>query len=121
MPVARAQLNKVTSVRIRQMVFQEAGHDARVSHPGVEPAEITARAQGGLILRRQDVQQFRQDNAFHAGGTNGTGTVFAVNTNGTGFMTLHSFTARSGSLSTNSDGAYPNDGLILSGNTLYGT
>src|ERR1039458_10152429 len=55
------------------------------------------------------------------GGTNGTGTAFALNTNGTGFMTLHSFTARSGSLSTNSDGAYPNDGLILSGNTLYGT
>jgi len=56
-----------------------------------------------------------------SGGTNGNGTVFAVNTNGTGFTTLHTFTATSGSNSTNSDGANPNAGLILSGNTLYGT
>jgi hypothetical protein len=40
--------------------------------------------------------------------------VFAVNTNGTGFMTLHNF-------SSGSDGAWPEAGLILSGNTLYGT
>jgi uncharacterized repeat protein (TIGR03803 family) len=55
------------------------------------------------------------------GGTNGYGTVFAVNTNGTSFTTLHNFTATSGSNDTNSDGANPRDGLILSGNTLYGT
>ena len=29
------------------------------------PAEIAARAQSGLILRRQAVEQFWQDNAFH--------------------------------------------------------
>jgi uncharacterized repeat protein (TIGR03803 family) len=56
------------------------------------------------------------------GGSSGGGTVFAVNTNGTGFTTLHSFTAFSGSpFFANSDGAYPYAGLILSGNTLYGT
>jgi uncharacterized repeat protein (TIGR03803 family) len=55
------------------------------------------------------------------GGTNGNGTVFAVNTGGTGFTNLYSFTAASGALSTNSDGAAPVAGLILSGNTLYGT
>jgi uncharacterized repeat protein (TIGR03803 family) len=49
------------------------------------------------------------------------GTVFAVNTDGTGFTNLHSFTALSGSLSTNSDGALPVGELVLSGNTLYGT
>jgi uncharacterized repeat protein (TIGR03803 family) len=48
------------------------------------------------------------------GGTYGRGTVFAVNTDGTGFTTLHSFTG-------DSDGAGPVAGLILSGNTLYGT
>src|SRR6266446_2243572 len=40
------------------------------------------------------------------------------------FTTLHSFTASSTNSSgvyTNSDGAYPDAGLILSGNTLYGT
>ncbi len=46
-----------------------------------------------------------------------------VNTDGTGFTTLHSFTASYGSypVYTNSDGANPYAGLILSGNTLYGT
>ena len=48
------------------------------------------------------------------GGSSLFGTVFAVNTDGTGFTTLHSFTA-------GSDGCSPKAGLILSGNTLYGT
>jgi uncharacterized repeat protein (TIGR03803 family) len=49
------------------------------------------------------------------------GSVFAINTDGTGFTNLHTFTATSGSAATNSDGAKPRAGLILSGNTLYGT
>jgi len=60
----------------------------------------------------------------NSGGSAGYGTVFAVNTDGTGFTNLHSFTAPSGSggfSGTNGDGAYPWSGLILSGNTLYGT
>ena len=48
------------------------------------------------------------------GGTSGHGTVFAVNTDGLGFATLHSFSSGSG-------GAYSSAGLILLGNTLYGT
>jgi uncharacterized repeat protein (TIGR03803 family) len=56
-----------------------------------------------------------------AGGTRGNGTVFAVNIDGTGFRTLHSFSGVSGSNQVNSDGAYPYAGLILSGNTLFGT
>jgi uncharacterized repeat protein (TIGR03803 family) len=56
-----------------------------------------------------------------AGGSSGLGTVFAVNTDGTGFRTLHSFTALLGPGVTNSDGVSPHAGLILSGNTLYGT
>jgi uncharacterized repeat protein (TIGR03803 family) len=55
------------------------------------------------------------------GGTNGSGTIFAVNTNGTSFKNVYSFTAGIGSDYTNSDGAELNAGLILSGNTLYGT
>jgi len=42
------------------------------------------------------------------------GTVFAITTNGTGFTTLYAFTG-------GSDGGWPQAGLILSGNTLYGT
>jgi len=55
-----------------------------------------------------------------AGGSGGNGTVFQVNTNGMGFAILHSFTATNDS-GTNNDGAVPYAGLILSGNTLYGT
>src|SRR6266446_1753782 len=53
------------------------------------------------------------------GGNSGNGTVFAVNTDGTGFTNLHSFSALGSQ--TNSDGAYPSASLILSGNALYGT
>jgi uncharacterized repeat protein (TIGR03803 family) len=55
-----------------------------------------------------------------ARGSSGNGTVFAVNTDGTGFTNLHTFTATNGA-HINSDGAAPADGVILSGNTLYGT
>jgi uncharacterized repeat protein (TIGR03803 family) len=59
-------------------------------------------------------------------GSGSSGTVFAVNTDGSGFMLLHSFSIETnladpnGDL-TNSDGAFPVGGLVLSGNTLYGT
>jgi uncharacterized repeat protein (TIGR03803 family) len=58
----------------------------------------------------------------NGGGSSSNGMVFAVNTDGTGFTNLHSFTAASGPYPhyINSDGAYPGAGLILSGNTLYG-
>jgi len=55
----------------------------------------------------------------YAGGTNLTGTIFRVNTNGSSFEVLKSFSALV--LNTNSDGAYPRAGLILSSNLLYGT
>ena len=60
------------------------------------------------------------------GGTNGNGTVFAMSTGGSNFMTLHVFGAWGLNTNlnsfTNNDGAYPQGaGLILSGNTLYGT
>jgi len=48
------------------------------------------------------------------GGNSDAGTVFAINTNGTGFTNLYSFT-------DGSDGAGPQAGLILSGSVLYGT
>ena len=55
------------------------------------------------------------------GGSSGAGTVFAVTTDGTGFTNLHSFTTAPYPSTINSDGANPYAGLILSGNTLYGT
>jgi uncharacterized repeat protein (TIGR03803 family) len=68
-----------------------------------------ANPQAGLILSGNTLY-----GTATGGGSSDWGTVFAVNTNGTGFTNLHSFTG-------GSDGAYPYAGLILSGNTLYGT
>ena len=58
------------------------------------------------------------------GGIFGNGTVFRVNTDGTGFTNLYNFTALSGNenyYGANSDGAVPQGRLLLLGNTLYGT
>jgi uncharacterized repeat protein (TIGR03803 family) len=71
---------------------------------------------GGLVLSGNTLY-----GTAWGGGISFRGTVFKVNTDGTGYITLHNFPAISGSLGTNSDGAYPFGGLSLSGNTLYGT
>ncbi len=55
------------------------------------------------------------------GGSGGDGTVFALNADGTGFTNLYSFSAYSPVYFNNGDGAQPFGGLVLSGNTLYGT
>jgi uncharacterized repeat protein (TIGR03803 family) len=65
------------------------------------------------------------------GGTNGNGTIFKINTNGSGFSVIKTFSATflgtnnvSGSplaSGTNADGAYPIGGLVLDGGTIYGT
>ncbi len=54
-----------------------------------------------------------------SGGSENVGAVFAINTDGADFRDLYSFTATPDG--TNSDGYSPKTGLILSGNTLYGT
>ena len=55
-------------------------------------------------------------------GGNQYGTVFKINTDGTGFTNLHIFSALEGSgTATNRDGAEPATGVIIVGNTLYGT
>jgi uncharacterized repeat protein (TIGR03803 family) len=51
--------------------------------------------------------------ANYAGGTNDYGTLFSVNTDGTGFQVLRHF-------SYNTDGAWPVGRLTLVGNVLYG-
>jgi uncharacterized repeat protein (TIGR03803 family) len=59
-----------------------------------------------------------------SGGNNGNGTVFAINTDGTAYTILYNFSTASYNPSygdTNSDGGNPQAGLIISGNTLYGT
>jgi uncharacterized repeat protein (TIGR03803 family) len=49
-----------------------------------------------------------------AGGAGGKGAVFAIDTDGTDFLTLYSFSA------SHADGSYPAAGLSRSGNVLFG-
>jgi uncharacterized repeat protein (TIGR03803 family) len=51
----------------------------------------------------------------NSGGSKDTGTVFSLNTDGTGFQVLHSFGSIAG------EGTRPESGLTLSGSTLFGT
>jgi uncharacterized repeat protein (TIGR03803 family) len=53
------------------------------------------------------------------GGTGGNGTIFRINTDGTGFTNLHNFAPLN--LGSNADGANPSAGLLLAGSILYGT
>ena len=52
-----------------------------------------------------------------SGGTNSAGTIFAINTNGSGYKILYDFSAIAG----NTDGWQPKGTLTCSGGTLYGT
>ncbi|HEY1718450.1 MAG TPA: choice-of-anchor tandem repeat GloVer-containing protein [Verrucomicrobiae bacterium] len=49
------------------------------------------------------------------GGTNGTGMIFSMNTDGSGFTNLYSFSS-----AATTDGRAPDARLLVSGNTLYG-
>jgi uncharacterized repeat protein (TIGR03803 family) len=82
-----------------------------VNSDGAHPIAFT-----GLILSSNTLY-----GTANYGGNAGNGTVFAINTNGTGFTTLYSFTATNSITGANNDGANPYAGLILSSNTLYGT
>ena len=68
-----------------------------------------ANPSGGLVLSSNMLF-----GTTYAGGSNDEGTVFAVNTNGGGYGILHNFLG-------GGDGSNPEGGLVLSGNTLYGT
>src|ERR1041385_6376591 len=75
---------------------------------------------GGLILSGHTLYGTTYFQKFGTGGVV-HGTVFAVNTDGTGFTNLHNFSPFDTVTSTNSDGNGPSVSLTLSGKTLYGT
>jgi uncharacterized repeat protein (TIGR03803 family) len=51
--------------------------------------------------------------ATEQGGSGGNGTLFKINTDGSGFALLHNF--------TNHDGGYPSVHMVVSGTNLFGT
>jgi uncharacterized repeat protein (TIGR03803 family) len=69
---------------------------------------------GGLVLSGNTLYGTASQGGKAGGGGFGSGTVFAVNTDGSGFTTLYTFT-------NGTDGSAPECGLVFSGGTLYGT
>ena len=112
-------------------------HSFTGTNDGAQPADMLVEGSDGTFY-----------GTTSGGGSSGNGTVFQISTNGTGFKTLYSFSAgntNSSGVFTNNDGANPGgwlnlplpnpnlpnffpgsseaggSGLILLGNTLYGT
>ena len=104
-PVLITGLGLMAAGRVTAQTFKTL-HSFMTESDGATPF-------AGLILSGNSLY-----GAASYGGSSSKGTVFRVNTDGTGFVNLHSFTATPGPLFTNSDGALPQAGLILSGNTL---
>jgi hypothetical protein len=69
---------------------------------------------GGLLVSGQTLF-----GATAYGGGNASGTLFQVNTDGSGYVVLKRFSATDGSI--NADGAMPRDDLVIKDRTLYGT
>jgi len=74
--------------------------------------------QGNLVLGGNTLY-----GTTEAGGVNGAGTIFSIHTDGSGYTNFYNFdfTGPDGGDPTGSSGGNPIGGLILSGNTLYGT
>ncbi|HEU5395813.1 MAG TPA: choice-of-anchor tandem repeat GloVer-containing protein, partial [Verrucomicrobiae bacterium] len=55
-----------------------------------------------------------------AGGANGSGAVFSIDTNGAEFQLIYAFSALATAAGTNRDGAFPVASVLPVGNSLYG-
>ena len=114
LPALIAVLNLLPAGRVTAQTFSILHSFTATPYPSGNSDGATPYA--GLILSGNTLY-----GTASSGGSSRNGAVFAVNTDGTGFTTLHSFTATDPNTGTNSDGANLQAGLILSGNTLYGT
>lgn len=104
--VFNTQTNGSSSV-IRN--FATVNADYATNFGGASPSALLALA-GGTIY-----------GTTATGGTAANGTIFSLTTNGSTFAVLHNFSPLNAQSGTNTDGATPWGGLILSGDKLYGT
>ena len=109
LPALIAGLGLILAGRVTAQTFTTLySFSATPPYPNNPTNSDGADPYGRLILSGNTLYGTSQN-----GGSSIVGTVFALNTDGTGFTNLHTFTG-------GSDGAYPGAGLILSGNALYG-
>jgi uncharacterized delta-60 repeat protein len=117
LPALIACLGLIPAGRVRAQTFTTLHNFTATSGASPYNNSDGSNPDAGLILSGNTLY-----GTASVGGSSGNGTVFAVKTDGTGFTTLHSFSALTSiTYGTNGDGRYPRAGLILSGNTLYGT
>jgi len=105
-----ALLNLIPAGRVTAQTFTPL-HSFTASHTnssGFYTNSDGANPHAGLIVSGNTLYGMAE-----GGGSSGAGTLFAVNTDGTGFTNLHSF--------NHSEGANPGCELILSGHSMYGT
>ena len=109
-----ASSNVLYGVAIEAGSAADVGTIFRVGPDGFETLHAFVGADGAesganLILCGRTLYGTAQ-----LGGQSNVGTLFAVQTDGTGFTNLYNFT-------NSPDGAYPESGLLRVGNNLYGT
>src|ERR1019366_1796722 len=108
LPALLAGLGLMLTGRVTAQTFTIL-HNFTATDPDTGTNSDGAHPLAGLILSGNTLY-----GTAIAGGSSNPGTVFKINTDGTGFTTLHSFTG-------GGDGIAPFAGLILSGGTLFGT
>ena len=97
-----------------------SGYDVLYSFSEVDPvAGTNSDGYGpvaGLVLAGDVLY-----GSANSGGAGASGTIFSLNTDGSSFNPLYSFSEVDPTAGTNSDGADPEGRLTLSSGTLYGT
>lgn len=107
-----AQCSRLTSTRFATL-YSFSARETNFPYPNPDGASPEA----GLTLSGSTLY-----GTTHYGGDGGSGTVFKINTDGTDFATLHSFSElQTLGPNSNYDGGFPVGGLAVSGSNLYGT
>jgi len=75
-----------------------------------------AQPRGGLVLAGSKLY-----GTTSAGGTGGTGVIFAMDTTGANYAVLHHFSPLDTVTAANTDGAIPSGGLVIFNGVIYGT
>lgn len=87
---------------------------------GHSSGSVTTNSDGTGVVSSLLVSSNKLYGAAATGGTNGNGTIFSMDLNGSNFMVLHTFAKTILANPTNVDGASPSSSLLLSDGTLYG-
>jgi uncharacterized repeat protein (TIGR03803 family)/YD repeat-containing protein len=108
-----------TTTVVTEQVVHAFGSTATVPVVGGAPTKDGLQPEGDVTLSTDGTVLYGRT---FTGGSDGLGNIFQVNTDGTGYETLHNFTGETSNLQT-TDGAQPrHNAMVLSpdGSILYG-